>query len=144
MRKLVINDRKRIGAWVAAQIGACRPWTNSGALGVEDEHGELVAGVVLDAYRAKGSGSLHCAGIGKRWLTREFLFAVFDYCFNQLELKALINTVAANNPDSIRFTEHIGFKEIHRVTQGWDGEADMIIYQLHRDDCRWLGERNAR
>lgn len=144
MKRLVTNDRVRVGAWVAQRIGRGTPWVEEAALGLENDAGELVAGVVLSDYRARASGSLHCAGVGKYWLNREFLFAVFDYVFNQLDLKVLLNTVAGSNADSIRFTRHIGFSEVHRVPRGWDGEVDMILFQLCRDECRWLsGERYA-
>ena len=139
---LVTNDRARVGAWVAEKVGRESPWVTDPALGIE-KNGELVAGIVIDNYVKGARASMHCAGVGKRWLNKEFLFACFDYAFNQLDLKVLVNPVSANNQDSLRFTEHIGFKEIARVPNGWDGEVDLVLFQLHRKDCRWLGERHA-
>jgi RimJ/RimL family protein N-acetyltransferase len=143
MRNLVLNDRERVGAWVAKRVGRVTPWKEDAALGLEKD-GELIAGIVLDGYSEGVRASMHCAGTGKTWLNREFLFACFDYAFNHLNLKVLINYVSADNADSLRFTKHIGFTEIGRAPQGWDGVSDMVLFQLHRDDCRWLGGRHGR
>lgn len=143
MKRLVTNDRTRVGRWVAERVGRGTPWVTDAALGLEKD-GELVAGIVLDGYEDSVRASMHCAGTGKYWLNREFLFACFDYAFNYLNLKVLINYVAADNTDSLRFTKHIGFKEIARVPQAWDGVQDMVLFQLHRDDCRWIGGRHGR
>jgi RimJ/RimL family protein N-acetyltransferase len=87
---------------------------------------------------ANGSASLHCAGDGRHWLNRVFIYAVFDWCFNQLGLKVLINTVASGNEDSLRFTKHIGFTEFARFPGAWDGEQDLVLFSMRREDCHWL------
>lgn len=137
MKRLVTNDRARVGKWVAEKVGREVPWTTDAALGLEKD-GELVAGIVLDGFCPKARASMHCAGVGKYWLTREFLHACFDYAFRQLDLKVLINPVAEKNVASLRFTKHIGFKEIARIPDGC-GDDNLVLFQLHRNDCRWLG-----
>ena len=137
MRQLVTSDRKRVANWVAEKIG-CNPWPDdTAALGLE-ENGALVAGVVLDGYMAHGCGSLHCAGVGKHWLNRQFLLAVFDWCFNQLDLKVLLNRVSGANAASLRFTEHVGFSQLARFPKAWDGENDLVLFELRRENCRWI------
>lgn len=138
MKRLVTNERARVGAWVAERVGRDDPWTTAAALGLEKD-GELVAGIVIDGYVPNARGSMHCAGTGKYWLNREFLRACFDYAFNFLNLKVLINPVSAMNDASLRFTRHIGFTELARIPLAWDGKEDLVLFQLHRDDCRWLG-----
>jgi len=142
MKRLITNDRARVGAWVAERVGRDTPFVHEAALGLEKD-GELVAGIVIDGYVEHARGSMHCAGTGKYWLNREFLFACFDYAFNFLGLKALINPVSASNEASLRFTKHIGFTEIARIPQAWDGKEDLVLFQLHRNDCRWLGVHNV-
>ena len=137
MKRLVTDDRARVGAWVAEKVGRSTPWVKDGALGLEQD-GELVAGIVLDSFVPGVRAAMHCAGTGKTWLNREFLFACFDYAFRCCDLKVLVNYVSAENADSLRFTKHIGFSEIARVKGGWDGAVDMVLFQLHRDNCRWL------
>ena len=138
MKRLVTNDRARVGQWVSERVGRLTPWISEAALGLECD-GELVAGIVIDGYVKNARGSMHCAIANKYGMNREFIFACFDYAFRVLDLKVLLNPVAESNAASLRFTQHMGFKEIARIPQAWDGEEALILFQLHRDDCRWLG-----
>lgn len=146
MRKLITDDRKRVGAWVAERVGRDTPWEREGAIGLEQD-GELIAGIVIDTLNPGVSASMHCAGTGKRWLDRTFLFAAFDYAFNTLGVKVLVNRVSASNAPSLRFTEHIGFTYLASIPEAWDGTEAMVLFTMHRAQCRWLdilGGRNAR
>ena len=137
MRRLITNDRVRVGKRVAERVGRTDPWTTAAALGLEKD-GELVAGIVIDGYTPKARGSMHCA-IDRHGMSKEFLFSCFDYAFNFLDLKVLLNPVSAKNEASLRFTKHIGFTELCRIPQAWDGTEDLVLFQMQRSDCRWLG-----
>ena len=73
---IVTDQNERVGEWVASRIPNSQ-WHQYQAIGLE-KNGELVAGVVIEAYVENARCSIHCAGDGKRWLNREFLFVVFD------------------------------------------------------------------
>lgn len=145
MKHLVTDDRERIGAWVAQRVGRRTPWISEPAIGLAQD-GVLVAGMVLAECVPGVRASMHGAGEGKTWLNRAFLFAIFDYAFNVLGVKVLINKVSSDNAASLRFTEHLGFRPLATIPQAWDGERDMVLFTMHRADCRWLtllGDRNA-
>lgn len=137
MKSLVIGQKERVGEFLKkheAWLGA----SQYEAIGLE-ENGELIAGVVYDSYEENARIASYCAGVGKRWLTREFLWAMFDYPFNQLNVNAIINTVSTDNKESMRFTEHLGFKEVARI-EGGASDGDLIIYVLYKKDCKWIGK----
>ena len=138
MRKILVRDKERIGAWVAARVGMSAEWGGYEALGVEDENGELIAGVVYSGYVKGARCSMHCAGIGKRWLTKKFLWMCFDYPFNQLGIKVIVNPVDADNAESLSFTKHCGFTEKCVIEDG-AGDHDLVVFTLRRSDCKWLG-----
>lgn len=131
MKQIIANDKKRVGDWVALQMKRGQWLTPHAAIGLEQD-GCLIAGVVIDSYKKDTRCSIHCAGTGKRWLNREFLFVVFDYVFRQLNCQAVVNPVDSSNRDSIRFTEHLGFVG-HAIP-----EAELIVFTLPRARCRWL------
>lgn len=137
MVRRVIFDKERVNPWVAERVGRNSPWEGRGyqAFGIEKD-GELIGGVVIDSIVAGVRCSIHCAGEGRRWLTRELLFIVFDYVFRQLDCKVAINTVDADNEPSLRFTTHIGFTELARVPEG-AGDCDLVILTLPRNNCCW-------
>ena len=143
MKKLVIDDRVRVGTWVAQRVGRSVPWTEEGAIGLEQD-GELIAGIVITDYSPGVRASMHCAGVGKRWLNRAFLFAAFDYAFNTLGVKVLVNRVAGDNIASLRFTEHIGFTRLGVIPEAWDGTRDLVLFTMHRTQCRWLERLGGR
>lgn len=134
---IVCGQKERVGAWVGARIGNAQPWHNYEAIGIE-RAGEIVGGVVIDNYILGARCSIHCAGDGRRWLTREFLGVVFDYVFRQLGCNAVMNIVDGSNIDSIRFTGHIGFSEVHRIKGGGKGGSDGVIFELQKSDCKWI------
>ena len=132
MKKIITNQKVRVGNWVAEQIGHSTRWTSYEAIGLEQD-GELVGGVVVDCYKKNVRCSVNCAGIGRKWLNRAFLFVVFDYVFRQLKCKAIVNQVNIDNADSLRFTKHLGFSEVARIH-----EAELVIFSMPKAQCRWL------
>jgi len=81
---------------------------------------------------------LHCAGEGKTWLNREFLWYVFHYPFVELEVNKILSPVESDNSDSRRFIENIGFS-LEATLQDASPKGDLLIYSLARSDCKWLG-----
>jgi len=134
---IICRPKEVIGDWVGQQIGNPEPWHLYEAFGLVKD-GSLVGGVVIDNYIHEARCSIHCAGIGRKWLTKEFLFVVFDYVFRQLKCNAVLNIVDSNNTDSVRFTAHIGFKEVYRVKGGSRNRQDAVIFELQKDDCKWI------
>lgn len=138
--KSICRDKERVNLWVSERVGRKDPWSGRGyqAIGIEDD-GELVGGAVIDGIVTGARCSIHCAGEGKHWLNREFLHAVFDYVFNVCRCKVAINPVSGNNGASLRFTEHVGYTHSVTIPDG-DGDSDLFIFTMHRDQCRWLGD----
>lgn len=135
--KTLTFDKPRVNAYVAAKVGRRAPWpAEYQAVGIEQD-GEIIGGVVIDGIVHGARCSIHCAGEGRRWLTREFIRVVFGYVFNVINCKVVINPVDSGNADSIRFTTHMGFTEALRI-EGGAGDQDLIVFTMPRADCRWL------
>lgn len=139
--RLITDQSKRFVDWVAKQVGSVS-WDHAYGMGMEGEDGEIYCGVVLEDYN-QVNASIHVAGIGKHWLSRTFLHAVFDYTFNQLKLKRLTGLVAQGNDAALRFDLHLGFK-VEAVLKDAHQEGDMYLLVMRREDCRFLpGARNG-
>lgn len=102
------------------------------------------AGTVLGVVAYNGfSGAvccMHCAGDGN-WITREFLKAAFDYPFNKCGIVAIFGMVSASNLLALRLDEHLGFEEVHTVSRGYDGNEDLVILKMTKENCRWIREK---
>lgn len=98
---------------------------------------ELVAGVAYANWNGPNV-ECHIASDGtKRWLTREFLWTIFDYPFNQIECKRITVCVGEGNAASRRFVEHLGFK-LEAKLAGAHPTGDLLIFRLLKHECRWI------
>lgn len=140
-KRLILNDPERICKWTAERIG-CAPWNPdySGAIGLEKD-GAVVIGVVIDNYMQGGAASLHAAVAHKHALDKTFVMTVFRWLFIDLDLKVLINRVAASNTASMRATSTLGFREFARFPGAWYGDDDLVLFEMRREHCKWLGDR---
>lgn len=136
-KRVVFGDKERVGAWVASRLNCA--WGAFEAIGMEED-GELIAGVVIDNYVPNARCTMHVAAVGKRWMTREYLWFCFAFVFVQLKCKVIVGLVDADNADALRFDKHLGFEETCRI-EGGSGDCDLIVLTMPRRKCRWLGIR---
>lgn len=67
----------------------------------------------------------------------------FRYPFNQLGKGVMLAPIAGHNPRAIRFARKLGFTEVHRIKDGWDKGADIVLFELRRENCVWVNEKRA-
>lgn len=69
-------------------------------------------------------------------MSRGFLRALGRYAFRDLGCLRLTSRVAASNPWSSVIVR-LGFVEEGRLRRGYDGNVDLIIFGLLRDEYRY-------
>lgn len=138
MRTIVCDD-ERVCRFVSQQMNI-DGWSAARGVGLE-ENGELIAGVVYDYWNG-ASICMHVAGIGKRWLTREYLWYCFHYPFEELKVRRITGLVPESNMEARRFDEHLGFKLETRLKDAHP-DGDILVYAMFREDCRFLGIRRG-
>lgn len=100
--------------------------------------GGLVAGVAYAEWNGPNV-VCHIASDGSgRWLTRQYLWTIFDYPFNQLGVKRITVCVGEGNCASRRFVEHLGF-ELETTLQAAHPSGDLLVYRMFKESCRWIG-----
>lgn len=138
-RFIVANQDKRVAEWVASNISVFdfgnTPYT---AIGLANETGSLLAGVIYQNY-TKTDIHMHVAALpGKRWLCRHFLGEGFRYPFEQLGCRRVTGLVPSRNEIAQSFDEHLGFVREGVVRKILPNGDDLIIYGMLREECRWL------
>ena len=132
-------DNQIVGPWVAAKVDTST-CDRMSSLGWMNSKGVLTAGVIYDHYtRASITATIAIEGP----LNREFLHCIFDYPFNQLNVKKIVAYVAESNLRSIRFLRKAGFKREAMLKDIYE-DGDMYIYTMTREQCRWIGEGNGQ
>ena len=139
MRILIANRDKLVAEWVAARIPifefGSSPYT---ALGIANEAGVLLAGVVYQNY-TKVDIHMHVAALpGRRWMSRHFLGECFRYPFEQLKCRRVTGLVPAKNAVAAKFDEHLGFTWEGRIRRILPDGDDVIVYGMLREECRFL------
>jgi RimJ/RimL family protein N-acetyltransferase len=79
---------------------------------------------------------MHVAGEGN-WMSRSFLWAMFDYPFRVCELKVAYAIICSTNRKSLRLVERVGFRYEHTLADYY-AEGDAIIMSMRPSECRYL------
>lgn len=136
-KRLVLDQHQRVAEWVASQTGCSdAAWAGYVCLGLENEAGELLAGIVLESYNDR-SANVHIAGVGRQWMNRNMLVTFFHYCFNHLKLKRLTGLTPASNAPALAFNRHVGF-EVEYVMPDGAPDGDLVIQVLRPENCRYI------
>lgn len=106
-------------------------------------NGQIVAGVVYAEWNGPNV-VCHIASDGsRRWLTREFLWTIFDYPFNQLECRRITVCVGEGNSNSRRFVEHLGF-ELETTLRAAHPTGDLLVYSMFSESCKWISAATCK
>jgi RimJ/RimL family protein N-acetyltransferase len=100
--------------------------------------GTLLGGAVYYNKFGTTSISAHIAGKEEHWLTRDLLWCMFDYPFNQLGVQRIFGFVAEDNPRAVRFNLKLGFRFASVIDGMFKNDVACAVMRLDREDCRWL------
>lgn len=133
----VTFDAEIVGPWVSAKTGGHWCKGRGTAIG-RLKDGELVAGVLYEDCTG-ANVVCHIAG-DDGWATKGFLGLIFDFPFNQLNVKRITAPVAANNTKSRLLMDRLGFILEATLAQAIP-DSDLLIYRMFKSECRFLKDR---
>lgn len=140
MKRLAVGQH--VVEWVAQKTNEFGNFGASVGIGLQElegDHWKLIAGVAYADWNGVNLVA-HIASDGtRRWMTKEYLWTIFDYPFNQAKVNRITCEIGSGNRASIRLCEHLGFEREANL-QGAHPDGDLLIYRLWRKDCRWLNE----
>jgi hypothetical protein len=102
-----------------------------------ERDGKLLGGVIYDGFTGNCI-FMHQGGFEKNWLTKDMLWVVFDYPFNQLGVGKVCGTIRSSRKELLAFNERLGFIEECRVKDAYAPGDDMIVLSMTPERCRWL------
>ena len=74
---------------------------------------------------------------------RHLIHPAFQYPFVQLNLGIALCAVRGDNTKSLKLTEHVGFKRVYTIKNCFGNGVDQMIFEMRREDCRWIQQRKA-
>ena len=134
MRRVVTNNQEHLRGWITGVLGTqFSPYATF--IGQEVD-GEVKAVVAFDNILDK-SCEMHTAAIVPNWISKDLLWACFDYPFNILKVKVILATVASTNEEALKLDRHLGFVDKAYIEDAHI-DGDLVILAMRREDCRWL------
>jgi len=97
--------------------------------------GGLIAVVAYDHWTGK-TCEMHIVGKGN-WLTKRFLWAAFDYPFNQAKCEYVFGKISTGNKPSLNFALRLGFRWINTIPNVYP-DGDEAVLCMSKSECKWL------
>lgn len=132
---MLTTDIPLVAEWVSARADA-DPRGISAAIGWVSD-GKLVAGATYEDYT--GGSITATIAIDNGSMVKQFLSAIFEYPFRQLNVGKIFAMVAQTNSPSRRLVEKMGFVQ-ETVLKDYYSCEDLIVYSMTAKQCRFLGE----
>ncbi|NBD11831.1 hypothetical protein [Corallococcus silvisoli] len=126
--------------WLEGRTG-CVLTRGARAIEAVDAAGSIRGMVAYDNW-TESAVSAHMA-VESASVWRTLLRPAFEYPFVQAGKQLLLGFIIASNKQSMAFVQRVGFREAHRIQDGWAAGVDLVIWQMRRQDCRWLGKETA-
>ena len=130
MRLVVQAD----GAWLTARTGYA-PSGDFRALVAIREDGTVAGMVGFDGWTPE-SVHMHIA-LEAPAAGRCLLRPAFAEAFAGARTRA-IGVIRGGNTRSLRVAQHLGFREVYRMVDGWAKGEDVVLFEMRREECRWL------
>jgi RimJ/RimL family protein N-acetyltransferase len=132
---------KHVVDWVSKQTNE---FGNFGTeIGIGWIRGELIAGVAYSDWNGPNIVCHIASDRSKRWLTRQFLWTIFDYPFNQIGVKRITVCIGQGNKDSVRFVKHLGF-ELETTLKSAHPTGDLLVLVMWKESCKWISQDFAK
>jgi L-amino acid N-acyltransferase YncA len=131
---VVTDNQEHLRGWITGVLGMqFSPYATF--IGQEID-GEIKAVVAFDNVLDK-SCMMHTAAIVPNWISKDLLWACFDYPFNILKVKVILASVASTNTEALRLDRHLGFVDKAYIEDAHI-DGDLVILAMRRENCRWL------
>lgn len=122
--------------WVSSRLH-CHLVEDTGGLIAIDRRGDYAAAVVADSFTATAC-AVHIVVANPFVLKHGFLHAAARMLFVNAKRHVIVGMTPANNEKAMRFNKRIGWQEIYRVRDGFEFGVDMVMFEMRREQCRWL------
>ena len=135
MRRVTTENQQYMGDWLVRMMNHPLP-TETVCIGQEID-GNLVAVVGFASFMPKAC-QMHIAAVDEvNWMSRDLLWAAFDYPFNKLGVSVILGQVCGDNDAALRLNRHLGFKVVAEIPDA-HMDGDLVIMAMRREDCRFL------
>lgn len=134
MRLITTDNQDELRAWIERVLFQKMP-ADATFIGQKKDD-VLVACIAYCNFTDKACG-MHIGSMGEHWMSKNLLWAAFDYPFNKLKKSVIVVTLEASNEDAVRLNRHLGFS-VETVIKDAHEHGDLMIMSMRAENCKWL------
>jgi hypothetical protein len=135
LRTVTTENQRYMGDWLVRMMNHPLP---EETVCIGQEVDGVLAAVVGFCSFMPNACQMHIAAVDEvNWMSRDLLWAAFDYPFNKLGVKVILGQINADNADALRLNRHLGFKVVAEIPDA-HMDGDLVIMAMRKEDCRWL------
>lgn len=139
MAREILIDAPGDGEWIMQRVaGVFVPRTDHSFATHRD--GQILGGFVVGSYFGR-SMTVHMAGEDKHWCSRELLWLIFEYAFNQNNCHKMVTPVRSDNALALSLDLRAGWQLETAIDDLYEPGVHMMILTMTREQCRWLNYR---
>lgn len=124
-------------AWLTQRLGV-QPSASFRAIEAVDSTGRILGMCGYDGWTPHAVLAHMAVDSPIAW--RALLGPAFSYPFQQAGRGLILGTIRASNARSLALARRFGFRETHRVQDGWAPGEALVLVELRKEDCRFLKE----
>lgn len=137
MKRVITGQDELFGPWLAKLLNTDWFPGRGSIIGLWEDGVGPIAGCWYES--CNGASVIgHLAGIGKKWMNREYLWYCYYYPFEELKVTKIIGLVESTNLEAQKLDEHMGFRLEATLSQCAPNGNDLLIYTMTKDQCKWL------
>lgn len=122
--------------WMEARLGPALT-SNARAIKAVDATGRIRGMVAYDNWTEAAVQSHMAVDSPVVW--RSLLGPAFSYPFEECGKSLLLGIIPMHNHQSVAMARHLGFRETYRIRDGWAEEDDLLVFEMRRHECPWIG-----
>jgi RimJ/RimL family protein N-acetyltransferase len=134
MRKVITENQEELRSWISGVLGT--KFGKETMCKGQEIDGKVVAVIAYTNFQ-ENSCCMHVASIVPNWISKNLLWAAFDYPFNSLKVKVILAAVASTNKEALKLDRHLGFVDKAYIEDAHI-DGDLVILAMRRENCRWL------
>lgn len=126
--------------WLASRTGAAAIPAGFRAIECVDSAGRIRGMCGFEGWTP--SAVTMSAAVDAPIAVRALMDPAFEYPFLEADRRLVLASSRSDNPKSLRLMKGLGFRQAHRIVDGWSEGVDLVLFEFRRDD--WLAKRGRR
>jgi len=123
--------------WVNQQVPILRVEDTCGIMAIDEQTNETIGACIMDNW-TPNSVQCHFMITSPMVLKHGFLEECFDFLFNESGKQYIYGLIPSDNMKAQKLNKHMGFTEKLRMPDAFADGIDYLVYELKRENCKYL------